>query len=108
MWKQLGIVAAVSLFSLLLFWSPFILRAQTFWGVEFARHGMETIVQNFDGLNYLAIAKTLYEPTALQQNFAGFGNPPIYYAAHFPLYPLFIRIFDMFLSGPQALIASII
>lgn len=107
-------VAAVSVVSLLIFWMPFLLKVQSFWGIEFGKHGlpaqagMETIVQNFDGLNYIAIAKTMYDPQLLSQKFAGFGNPPIYYAAHFPLYPLLIRNLDLVMTGPQALLASII
>jgi hypothetical protein len=108
MWKQLSIVAAVSVLSLFVFWLPFFARAHTFWGIDFGGHGTETIVQNFDGLNYLAVAKTLYDPTLLDQQFAGFGNPPIYYAAHFPLYPLLIRALDTIVTGPQALLLSIV
>lgn len=107
-WKQLGVVVAISLLSLFLFWAPWLVRTQTFWGINFGGHGTETIVANFDGLNYLAVAKTMYDPTMLQKDFAGFGNPPIYYAAHFPLYPLLIRGLDTFVSGPQALLGSTI
>lgn len=103
MWKQLGIVITVALLSLFLFWLPFLFHARTFWGITFPAHGMETIVANFDGLNYLAIAKTGYNPLLLSQNFAGFGNPPIYYAAHFPLFPGLIALFGLIVSGPQAL-----
>ena len=106
--KQLLVVVAVALASLGLFWLPFFFHAQTFWGVTFGGHGMETVVANFDGLNYVAVAKTLYDPQLLRQNFASFGNPPIYYAAHFPLYALLIRVFDLVLTGPQALLSSIV
>lgn len=106
--KRYLVVVLVALVSLAIFWMPFQFKTGTFWGINFGRHGMETIVQNFDGLNYLAVAKTLYDPHLLSQNFAGFGNPPIYYAAHFPMYPLLIRSLDTFMSGPQALLWSII
>ena len=106
--KRVLVVVAVAVISLFIFWMPFLFRIESFWGVEFGKHGMETIVQNFDGLNYLAVAKTLYDPALLERNFAGFGNPPIYYAAHFPLYPLLIRAMGMFANGPQALLLSIV
>lgn len=106
--KRVLVVVTVAVVSLFIFWMPFLFRVESFWGVEFGKHGMETIVENFDGLNYLAVAKTLYDPALLEQNFAGFGNPPIYYAAHFPLYPLLIRTLDTFVSGPQALLLSIV
>lgn len=106
MLKQLSIVVSVSLISILIFWMPFLLKTNTFWGINFGGHGMETIVSNFDGLNYIAIAKTSYDPILLTKQFAGFGNPPIYYAAHFPLYPMLIQFFDIALTGPQALLAA--
>lgn len=106
--KRYFAVILAALVSLVIFWAPFLVKAESFWGISFSGHGMETIVQNFDGLNYLAIAKTVYDPTLLSRDFAGFANPPIYYSAHFPLYPLMIRFFDVFVSGPQALIASIV
>ena len=102
--KRYFVVVVVALASLFLFWLPFLLKTGTFWGINFGRHGMETIVTNFDGLNYLAVAKTLYDPQLLGPDFAGFGNSPIYYAAHFPVYPLLIRTLDLVVSGPQALL----
>lgn len=108
MWKQLGIVVSVSIVSLLIFWAPFLLRLHNIWGIDFGGHGTETIVANFDGLNYIAVAKTLYDSNLLARDFVSFGNPPIYYAAHFPLYPLLIRALDTFTTGPQALLLATI
>lgn len=108
MWKQIGIIIGTAIISLIIFWAPFSLKLTSFWGVKFPPAGMETIVANFDGLNYLAVAKTLYDPTLLERDFVGFGNPPIYYAAHFPMYPLLIRALDAFVTGPKALIGSIV
>jgi len=89
-------IVVIALTSLLIFWTPFLFKTGTFWGINFENHGMETIVQNFDGLNYLSVAKTMYD------------SQPIYYAAHFPLYPLLICTLDVFMTGPQALLGSII
>lgn len=108
MLKQLGTLVTISLLSLFLFWTPFLLKTSTFWGINFAGHGMETIVSNFDGLNYIAIAKTMYDPQLLSQKFVAFGNPPIYYAAHFPMYPLMIGAFDVIFTGPMSLILATI
>lgn len=106
--KRYLVVVLVALASLFIFWLPFLLKTGTFWGINFGHHGMETIVTNFDGLNYLAVAKTFYDPQLLGQDFAGFGNPPVYYAAHFPLYPLLISTLDLVVSGPQALLLATI
>jgi len=102
------IVIVFTLVTLAVFWMPFLLKTGSFWGIDFGHHGMETIVANFDGLNYIAVAKTMYDPTMLATKFAGFDNPPIYYAAHFPVYPLLIASLDAFNSGPQALLLATI
>lgn len=106
--KRYLVVVAVALVSLAIFWLPLLLKTEIFWGIDFRRAGMETIVQNFDGLNYLVVAKSMYNPVVIAEKFAGLANPPIYYSAHFPLYPILIKMFDGLWSGPQALIASII
>lgn len=100
----------VGLVSLFLFWLPFWGHAGQFWTIDFGGHGMETIVQNFDGLNFLVIAKSMYDPTqidAINQLFPT-GNTPGYFAAHFPLFALMIRGFEVILSAPYALLATII
>lgn len=110
MWKNLLRVVLVSLISLLLFWSPFIGKVKQFWGIGFGGQGMNVVVQNFDGLNFLVIAKSWYSPTIIEQINSGFltGNIPIYFAAHFPMFPALISVFSNFLSTPNALLAVII
>lgn len=108
--KNLLLVVAVALLSLGVFWWPFLTRTQTFWGINFGGRGMETIVQNFDGLNYLVIARTGYNPVQIEQLNARFltGNDPIYFAAHFPGYPLVIRLISYVTTLPNALIVTIV
>ncbi len=103
-------VILVALISLLVFWSPFFLHLKKFWGIEFGQQAsMKTIVQNFDGLNFLAIVKShFYQPDELNQFGAIIERPPIYFTAHYPGYALVIGIFDLWLDGPQAVLASII
>ena len=55
--------------------------------------GMATIIKNFDGPYYLVIAKSFYNPKIISTLFS-FDLGPIYYAAHFPLYSIFIKIFS--------------
>jgi 4-amino-4-deoxy-L-arabinose transferase-like glycosyltransferase len=57
--------------------------------------GMATIMKNFDGLYYVVIAKSFYRPEVISGLFS-FPLPAIYYAAHFPLYPILIKIFSPF------------
>jgi hypothetical protein len=52
---------------------------------------MATIMKNFDGLYYIVVAKSFYRPEIIESLFS-FPLPSIYYTAHFPIYPLLIRL----------------
>ncbi len=109
-WKyRLGSIL-VSLLTLFLFWSPFALHLNSFWGIEFDGVGMERIVANFDGLNFLAAAKTNYDPHLLETRYADIlaGRKNVYFAAHYPGFPGLIKLFDLGLDGPNALLMSIV
>lgn len=110
MWKNLLRVVLVSLISLLLFWSPFIGKAKQLWGIGFGGQGMNVVVQNFDGLNFIVIAQSWYSPIIIDQINSRFmtGNTPIYFAAHFPMFPALISLLSTILSTPNALLVVII
>ena len=115
MLKKLTMLAGIAIVSLMIFWAPFLIRIDEFWGIEFpstnsGQVGMETIVQNFDGLNYLVVAKSLYKPEVIEKINQSFltGNDPLYFTAHYPGLPLIIRLLDNYMTGPQAILASII
>lgn len=72
-----------------LIWFPHLLRLSNFYGLDFSS-GFNTIYRNFDGLEYIVIAKTLYFPKALA--LIPQSLQAQYYASHFPLYSLFILI----------------
>lgn len=100
----------IGLGTLLLFWLPFWLKLETFWGIEFGRKGMEVIVQNFDGLNFLVVAKSLYQPEVITQINNAFltGNSPLYFSAHFPLFAVLIRVISEVTSLPNALLLVVL
>lgn len=108
--KDLGIIIAIALLSLAFFWAPFALKVGKFWGIDFGRQGMNVIVQNFDGLNFLVVAKSLYDPKIIENINNQFmtGNDPIYFSAHFPLYGLIIRVISLVMPMPGALLSTII
>jgi hypothetical protein len=110
MWRNWIVAVLVSLVSLGIFWSPWILKLDHFWGVEFGRSGMETIVANFDGLNFLIVAKSMYDPAVIEQINLQFptGNEPIYFSAHYPLFGLVIRGFEYLVPAPYALLTTIV
>ena len=56
-------------------------------------HNFLIIYANFDGPFYIIPAKTLYNPQAIEVLGVGLNLSPEYFAAHLPLYPLFIRVF---------------
>lgn len=88
----------------LVLWLPFLLRipSLTGWGLSFPQ-GMETIFTNFDGPNYLIVAKSWYDKAFIGKNFS-IPLPLEYYPAHLPLYPFLVSIFDVFLPGTWAML----
>lgn len=106
LWK----VLLVAVFSVLLIWLPFMMRWDRFWGIEFGGKNMQTIVQNFDGINFLIVEKTWYQPELIENNYASVKNwrENLYFAAHFPLYPILIGFFDQVMTGPRALQLAIV
>jgi len=90
--RDLLLITLISLFSTFIIWLPFFLRISNFWQMNLPTDGMATVMKNFDGLYYVVIAKSLYRQQFINPLFS-FNLPAIYYAAHFPLYPILIRIF---------------
>lgn len=72
-------------------WLPFFLRIPEINNIPLHNNGMQTIVSNYDGPLYLVVAKTLYNIVSIKQNYQ-FPLPVEYYAAHFPLFPLLIKL----------------
>lgn len=86
-------ITTISIFvcvSTFLVWLPHLLTLPNFWGLNFA-NGFNTIYRNFDGLEYIVIAKSFYDPSLI----AGIPQnmPAVYYASHFPGFPLLIALF---------------
>ncbi len=79
----------------LLIWLPHILALPNFYGLNFS-NGFNTIYRNYDGIEYIAIAKSLYDPHKLAAQPQAL--PSQYYAAHFPGYSLLILLFAQFLG----------
>lgn len=74
----------------LLIWLPHFLNLQNFWGLNF-NNGFNTIYRNFDGLEYIIIAKTFYKPDLIAQLHQSL--PANYFASHFPGYAVLIAMF---------------
>ena len=82
-------VIIISLVPIILVYIPFALKLHSFWVLPIKEPGMYNIVKNWDGPNYIVVAKSFYEPSKIQ-NFKYITQPPSYYTAHLPLFPLLI------------------
>lgn len=87
--RELLFIAFSTIIIISTVWLPHLLAVPNFWGLTF-NEGFSTIYRNFDGLEYIIIAKTFYDPTlisSLPQNL-----PPNYFASHFPGYSILIYL----------------
>ncbi len=99
-------IAAITILATLVVWLPFVLKIQSLpgWGLDFSK-GMKAVWSNFDGPNYLVVAKSWYDKSFIAKSFSS----PLkleYYPAHLPLYPAIIWLLDIFLPGPTAMLLT--
>lgn len=107
-WKQdttrdITILLLTTLAITLLIWAPHILRLPNFLGLNFSQ-GFATIYRNYDGLEYVLIAKSLYRPEIISQ--LPQSLPDIYYASHFPGYALSIFIGAFFFGYLKSMLIT--
>lgn len=79
--KDISIISILTLLITFFIWLPHFLALPNFWGLSF-KEGFSTIYRNYDGLEYIVIAKTFYSPHKIAQ--LPQSLPANYYAAHFP------------------------
>ncbi len=101
--KKFILIVLFSLAPTFLIWLPLFLRLASFWGIPLPHEGLATIVSNYDGPLYLVAAKSLYNKDLIKSNYQ-FPLPTEYYTAHFPLFPLLIRIFGIVVNFPYAML----
>lgn len=101
--KNLLLVALAGIVPTLLIWTPFFLKLPSFWNIKLPQEGMATVIANFDGPYYIVTAKTLYNPSEIEK--FPFAIPSEYYAAHFPGFPLLIRVLSPLTGYPWAMMA---
>lgn len=82
-------------------WVPHFLRLNNFYNLDFSA-GFNTIYRNYDGINYVVIAKTFYYPDLIVN--LPQSLPTNYYAAHFPGYPILISVFALFMGYLKAML----
>jgi hypothetical protein len=93
----------LTVLSSLLFWMCFYLNIPG--KIGFDNVSLETVFANYDGPNYMVIAKCGYIKDCIGPNFS-LPQPLEYYPAHFPAYPVLIKFFNNFTTGPKAMLFS--
>ncbi len=71
----------------------------------FPTTSLETIFANYDGPNYMVIAKCAYNKDCIAKNFS-LPLPLEYYPAHLPGFPLLIKYFNFYVSTPKAMLLA--
>lgn len=89
--RDLLVTILTTLVITFLIWLPHYLGPENFLGLNFSA-GFNTIYRNFDGLEYIIIAKSFYQSN-LVANLPQ-STPSIYFASHFPGYSLLILLFS--------------
>lgn len=99
--KDLTVLTFFTLVITFAIWLPHILNFPNFWGLNFSA-GFNTIYRNFDGLEYVIIAKSFYNSQALAT--LPQSLPANYFASHFPGYSILINFFAPFLGNLKSML----
>lgn len=94
--KDLLIIILTGFLVTFLVWLPFLLGG---------KGGLFTLFQNYDGPNYLVIAKSWYDKAFISSHFS-LPTPLEYYPAHLPGFPITIAILNYLFLGPTAMLIS--
>jgi hypothetical protein len=101
--KHLFSLVSITIVSTLIFWSIFYFKIPN--QIGFKNTSLETIYSNYDGPNYMVIAKCGYNKDCIRNTFS-LPLPLEYYPAHFPGYPMIIRLFNFVLPLNKAMLLS--
>jgi len=96
-------LVALTILSTLFFWLIFYFNLPG--KIGFGNVTLETVFANYDGPNYMVIAKCGYNKNCIGPNFS-LPQSLEYYPAHLPGYPTLIKFFNNFTTGPKAMIFS--
>lgn len=103
--RKILILVLITILSTFFLWFPFLAKWHSFLGLPLPVGGMTNIIANYDGPNYIIIAKTWYQTKLIESRF----SLPIssrYFAAHFPGFPLLIWFFGKILPFTQAMLVA--
>lgn len=103
--KDILLLCLITVGTTALLWLPFILHIPLN-ALPKELFTFDTILKHWDGLLYIIVAKTWYDPTNPILQAAPLGLSPIYFAAHQPLYPITISLLTTLFSYPYAMLVS--
>lgn len=92
--KPLLYIILLTIVTTILVWAPFFLNER-----------MARVFANYDGPNYIVVAKCWYNPNCIRNKFS-LPLPLEYYPAHFPGYSAAIWSIDKFLPGWWAMLVA--
>lgn len=108
--RYLWVCVTTAIVSLFIFWLPFWTNQSEIWGIKLNEPSLKTVIANYDGMNFLVVARSWYQPDIIAERYSSMvGERGVrYFAAHYPLYAMVIWFFDLFTSGDVAILLSII
>lgn len=101
--NKLVLLSFFTVLSSLLFWLIFYFNLPQVIG--FPEASLETVYSNYDGPNYIAISKCGYDKDCIARNYS-LPLPLEYYPAHFPGYPMIIKILSFFTLSTKAMLLA--
>ncbi len=102
-YRSIFLLSIITVLVSLFFWFGFYLNVPSRLG--FPDTTLETVFANYDGPNYMVIAKCGYDKSCIGSNFS-LPQPLEYYPAHLPGFPLLIKYFSFFTSTPKAMLLT--
>lgn len=100
--KELLFIFLITFIPIFLVYIPFIFKFSHFFFLTIKEPGFANVLKNWDGPHYAIVAKSWYDVEIIK-DLIFIPINTTYYAAHFPLFPLFMKLltpfFDIFKSG---------
>lgn len=84
-------ILLISLVPVFVLYIPFALGLKKFFFLTIEEPGFVNILRNWDGPHYIVVAHSFYNLKETAR-YLFTSVPPIYYTAHFPLYPILIAL----------------
>lgn len=107
-YKEHVFITVICIVSTVILWLPFLLRSDSINGIETTGITFDEVRKNWDGPLYIIPAKTLYDKSHELAQTSPLGLSPVYFSAHFPLYPLTIRALAPLVGYTNAMLFSTI